>query len=163
MKNLNESLIVLEPYNPLDKKRLGEQIAAALLAQPINPLPPEKFIGAGVYALYYVGDFPSYSLLAKRNRNGQYLLPIYVGKAVPEGSRKGGQGLSDTQGLALYKRLNEHAKSISAAKKSSPRRFLLQISCCRRYLNSFNRICAYRKIFACMELFTRRIWQSRPW
>ena len=116
MKNLNKPVPVLEPYNPLDKKRIGEQLAAALLAQPINPLPPAKFIGAGVYALYYIGDFPSYSRLAERNKNGQYFLPIYVGKAIPEGARKGGQGVNETQGLALYKRLNEHAKSIAAAK-----------------------------------------------
>ncbi|MBR6888117.1 MAG: Eco29kI family restriction endonuclease, partial [Selenomonadaceae bacterium] len=85
MKNSNESFITLEPYNPLDKRRIGEQVATALLAQPIKNLPPEKFIGAGVYALYYTGDLPSYSLLASRNKNEQYLLPIYVGKAVPEG------------------------------------------------------------------------------
>ena len=87
MSNSNE-VVVLEPYNPLDKKRIGEQIAAALLAQPIHPLPPEKFIGAGVYALYYTGDFPSYALLSTANKNGQYRLPIYVGKAVPDGTRK---------------------------------------------------------------------------
>ena len=110
MKNSDELLVVLEPYNPLEKKRIGEQVAAALLAQPIKSLPPEKFIGAGVYALYYTGDFPSYSILA------EYNLPIYVGKAVSEGSRKGGQGLNETQGLVLYKRLNDHAKSIAALK-----------------------------------------------
>ena len=116
MKNLNESFTILEPYNPLDKRRIGEQVATALLAQPIKDLPPEKFIGAGVYALYYTGDLPSYSFLASRNKNEQYQLPIYVGKAIPEGARKGGQGTNDTQGFALYKRLSDHAKSISAAK-----------------------------------------------
>lgn len=116
MKNGTENIVVLEPYNPLDKKRIGEQVASALLAQPIKPLPPEKFIGAGVYALYYTGDFPSYSLLVEQNKDGKYLLPIYVGKAVPEGARKGGHGLNETQGTALFKRLNEHAKSVSAAK-----------------------------------------------
>ena len=115
MKNLNE-LVVLESYNPLDKNRIGEQIAAALVAQPINPLPPEKFIGAGVYALYYTGDFPSYSLLAARNRNENFSVPIYVGKAVPEGTRKGFKNTSENQGTALYRRLNEHPKSVSDAK-----------------------------------------------
>lgn len=116
MKNLNESFPVLEPYNPLNKRKIGEQVAAALLSRPIKNFPPEKFIGAGVYALYYTGDFPSYSFLASRNKDGKYLLPIYVGKAVPEGARKGGQGHNGNQGFALYKRLNDHAKSISAAK-----------------------------------------------
>ena len=64
MKNGLENLVVLEPYNPLDKKRIGEQIAMALLSRPAESLPPEKFIGAGVYALYYTGDFPCYSVLA---------------------------------------------------------------------------------------------------
>lgn len=125
MNNLNE-VVVLEPYNPLDKKRIGEQIAAALLAQPIHPLPPEKFIGAGVYALYYTGDFPSYALLSAANKNGQYHLPIYVGKAVPDGTRKGGRNSSENQGAVLYRRLNEHAKSISAVKNLK-----LEDFCCR--------------------------------
>ena len=40
--------------------------------------------------------------------------PIYIGKAVPPGSRKGKVGLTETvPGPDLYKRLREHAKSIS--------------------------------------------------
>ena len=49
----NENIPTLTPYNPLDKRHLGEQVAEALLAEPIHNLPPDKFIGAGVYALYY--------------------------------------------------------------------------------------------------------------
>lgn len=117
MKNGNEkNLLVLEPYNPLDKNRIGEQIVQALLEQPIHSLPPEKFIGAGVYALYYTGNFPSYAALSALNTNGKYLAPIYVGKAVSEDARKGGHDLNENQGTALYKRLNEHAKSVSSAK-----------------------------------------------
>src|SRR5438552_9719634 len=41
--------------------------------------------------------------------------PIYVGKAVPPGARKGGFGLSTAPGPALFKRLNEHKSSIAAA------------------------------------------------
>ena len=111
----SEEISVLQPYNPLDKKRLGEQVAEALLSESVYPLPPHKFIGAGVYALYYIGEFPAYELLAEINRDEQYLCPIYVGKAVPEGARKGGQGMDVNPGNALYKRLNDHAKSIEAA------------------------------------------------
>ena len=125
MSNSNE-VVVLEPYNPLDKKRIGEQIVAALLAQPIHPLPPEKFIGAGVYALYYTGDFPSYALLSATNKDGKYRLPIYVGKAVPDGTRKSGRNTSENQGTVLYRRLNEHAKSIYAVKNLK-----LEDFCCR--------------------------------
>lgn len=120
MNNSNE-LVVLEPYNPLDKNRIGEQIVSALLAQPIKSLPPEKFIGAGVYAIYYTGDFPSYSSLTKRNKHGNFSAPIYVGKAV--GTRKGVKNPSENQGTALYRRLNEHAKSISASKNLSLKDF----------------------------------------
>lgn len=45
----------------------------------------------------------------------QFLCPIYVGKAVPAGARKGGLGLDVAHGQALYKRLAEHAESIKAA------------------------------------------------
>lgn len=38
--------------------------------------------------------------------------PIYVGKAVPAGARRGGMVLENYKGKALFKRLNEHANSI---------------------------------------------------
>ena len=39
-----------EVYNPLDKLRLGESVAKALLAHPVSVLPPaEIFVGAGIY------------------------------------------------------------------------------------------------------------------
>lgn len=37
------------------------------------------------------------------NRDGQLRCPIYVGKAVPPGARKGGLGLDVDHGQALYK------------------------------------------------------------
>ena len=64
---------------------------------------------------FSIGDFPTYAALAEVNKDDQYLCPIYVGKAVPEGARKGGQGEDVDPGTALYKRLNDHAKSIEAA------------------------------------------------
>ncbi len=104
------------PYNPLDKRNLGVSVADALLAKPVEPLPPsEAFIGAGIYAIYYTGDFPAYEKLIVRNQNQQFLAPIYVGKAVPAGARKGGFGLGINPGSVLYKRLTEHAESIKQA------------------------------------------------
>jgi hypothetical protein len=98
------------PYNPLDKKNLGVSVADALLARPVSPLPPdEPFLGAGVYAIYYVGPFAAYEAIATKKRNEKFRVPIYVGKAIPEGARKGGSRLSGTD---LYDRLREHAKSI---------------------------------------------------
>jgi hypothetical protein len=105
------------PFNPLDRLNLGESVAGALLKQAVGPLPPgNRFEGAGIYAIYYIGDFKSYSAIANQNRDGRFDRPIYVGKAVPKGARKGGFGLGATKEPALFKRLKEHAKSIQATK-----------------------------------------------
>ena len=109
-----DNIPVIEPYNPLDKRNLGASVAATMLAAPIHSLPPEPFIGAGVYAIYYRGDFAPYRRLAELNRDA-YKVPIYVGKAVPAGARKGGLGMNVDHGLALYNRLSEHFTSISKA------------------------------------------------
>lgn len=112
------------PYNPLDKTHLGQSVAGALLDSPIAALPPSApFIGAGIYALYYAGDFESYRKIAARNLNEQWAAPIYVGKAVPPGARKGGYGLGEAPGQALYRRLCEHAESIKQASNLSLEHF----------------------------------------
>ena len=72
-------------------------------------------MGAGIYAIYYTGDFKLYRPVVHSNRNGKFEQPIYIGKAVPSGSRKGGFGLDALKEPALFKRLSEHAKSIEAA------------------------------------------------
>jgi len=110
-----ENKPIIKPFNPLDKRNLGESIADALLETKAHPLPPEPFIGAGVYALYYTGAFPAYSQLTEINRDGQLRCPIYVGKAVPAGARKGGFGDEVVHGKTLYNRIKSHANSISAA------------------------------------------------
>lgn len=83
---------------------------------PVHPLPPPKpFSGAGVYALYYIGENPLYSRYRELNRSS-YDFPIYVGKAVPEGWRQ--SRVSDSKSnraSVLYRRLAEHSKSISSA------------------------------------------------
>lgn len=104
---------MIEPYNPLDKIHLGESVATAILRQPPLPLPLQaSFDGAGVYVIYYTGDFPSYGLVAKENRNGKYNWPIYVGKAIPKGGRRAGIGVSESVGPVTFKRLLEHSESI---------------------------------------------------
>lgn len=105
-----------EPYNPLNKRNLGKSVADALLEQPVGPLPPEKpFIGAGIYAIYYSGSFKHYGPIAARNAGDKYTCPIYVGKAVPAGARKGNVGLDTSPGQVLYSRLREHADTIKEA------------------------------------------------
>lgn len=104
------------PYNPLDKKNLGISVADALLARPVVPLPPpDKFMGAGIYAIYYMGKFAPYEKVSKGNRDDRFAMPIYVGKAVPAGARKGGFGFDADPGTVLHRRLAEHAESITQA------------------------------------------------
>jgi hypothetical protein len=104
------------PFNPLDRRNLGESVAAALLKQNVGPLPPaNSFAGAGIYAIYYTGNFPAYAQIAQRNQNNHYDLPIYVGRAVPPGARKGGFGLGTDPGNVLYNRLRQHSRSIQQA------------------------------------------------
>jgi hypothetical protein len=67
------------------------------------------FEGSGVYAIYYHGDFRGYSSLV----NAADAPPIYVGKAVPSGARKGGRRVLG--GKELYQRLREHSESIEQA------------------------------------------------
>jgi hypothetical protein len=101
------------PFNPLDKKNLGASVAEAMLAGKVYPLGElPDFKGAGIYAIYYSGGFKPYAEIAKRNRNGKFTAPIYVGKAVPSGARKGGGVGSGTTGKPLLNRLAEHAESI---------------------------------------------------
>lgn len=106
------------PFNPLDKRNLGASVADAMLGRPTFPLGEIPFFnGAGVYAIYYTGDFAPYSTLSALNRNGAFALPIYIGKAIPPGARKGGgTHLEDKPNQALCKRLREHAESIDAVK-----------------------------------------------
>lgn len=104
------------PYNPLDKINLGASVAKAMLESAIHPLNAlEPFQGAGIYALYYTGNFEPYAPLVEKNRDGKFSMPIYVGKAVPPGARKGGFGLGAKPGQALYRRLRDHAESVAAA------------------------------------------------
>ncbi|MBP2845083.1 Eco29kI family restriction endonuclease [Dickeya oryzae] len=103
------------PFNPLDKQNLGASVAEALLNTYVHPLAElATFSGAGIYAIYYTGNHPAYEQLANLNRDGKFLLPIYVGKAVPPGARMGLTN-PDVVGNVLFRRLKEHADSLRAA------------------------------------------------
>ena len=104
------------PFNPLDKANLGKSVVDALLETPETSLKSVgRFKGAGVYAIYYFGTFPHYAPLVASKRNAQRP-PIYVGKAVPKGGRKGLVADTSTHGFSLSDRLLEHARSISQTK-----------------------------------------------
>ena len=105
----------MKPYNPLEKENLGKSVAESLIHQVPIPLGSiERFNGAGIYAIYYTGDFPSYSKMREWNKASDDVnLPIYVGKAVPTGGRKGLiQNDTYDHSPALFRRLEEHRKSI---------------------------------------------------
>lgn len=106
-------------YNPLDKINLGKSVADALLEQPTHPLNAiEPFEGAGIYVLYYSGPFPAYGPIAIANAD-EPRWPIYIGKAIPSGGRKGASLSASARGTALYKRLMEHRDSIRDAEAGS--------------------------------------------
>lgn len=87
-----------------------EQAICFFNTTPDYPLPvPDRFLGSGVYGLYYIGAAPLYSRLARANQD-TLSYPIYVGKAVPAGWRTGRTILSRT--AELYGRLRQHARSI---------------------------------------------------
>lgn len=108
----------MKPYNPLEKENLGKSVADSLIKQkPVSLGSIDRFSGAGVYAIYYTGNFNAYSKLRDWNTSIEDLnVPIYVGKAVPTGDRKGNVDPEVSgKGKALFSRLDEHRKSIEQA------------------------------------------------
>jgi hypothetical protein len=87
-------------YNPLDKQHLADSIARAFFQRPVLRLPPpERFHGAGIYAIYYKGSYPLYAEFSKSLRRmadavkkvdfSEQPVPIYIGKSDAPGRRKG--------------------------------------------------------------------------
>lgn len=113
-----------QPFNPLDRHNLAKAVATQIEESEAVPLDVagtythrNNFPGAGVYAIYYNGDFEPYNRLTAANADGPKY-PIYVGKAIPDGGRK---GLED-EGVAtkaLTRRLREHRASIIEAENLS--------------------------------------------
>ncbi len=102
-----------EAYNPLDKFNLARSIEIELLGRiPISLSMTDGISGAGIYAIYYTGPFTAYSAIKCDAANSLFERPIYVGKAIPKGGRKGGLTRDATSGRALADRLRQHAASI---------------------------------------------------
>jgi hypothetical protein len=92
-----------------------------LLKSPVHKLPLGiQCEGAGVYAIYYKGDFEHYKKLAALNKV-TCQRPIYVGKAVPPGWRQTRQ--SETVASSLCNRLREHGRGIESVKNLSVENF----------------------------------------
>jgi len=86
--------------------------------KPDGPLPPSaSFAGAGLYAIYYVGDFEAYRAITPPRRDTGDV-PLYVGRAIPRGARAGAGGLLlTTTEPVLFQRLREHGRSIEQVER----------------------------------------------
>jgi hypothetical protein len=103
-------------YNPLDKLNLAKSIEFELLRREPEALSNvDQIKGAGVYVIYYIGSFRPYYSIAAENKAGAFARPIYVGKAIPKGGRKGGLTKDASRGLALRDRLRQHKGSVEEA------------------------------------------------
>ena len=99
-----------EPYNPLEKANLARSILAELKDREFIAMKDTGAIkGAGIYVIYYGGPFKPYALVRERKT------PIYIGKAIPKGGRKGGLGADASAGRAMADRLSQHMRSIDEA------------------------------------------------
>ncbi len=87
-------------HNPLTLEELGRNAASAIRNWPAVSMPPERFDGAGVYAIYYRGYPALYPNIKIRGND-----PIHVGKAVSSSGNR----------YPLNRRLKEHAGSIEDA------------------------------------------------
>ncbi len=108
-QHLHIRMTMTKAYDPLDYANLARSVVTALLESASTALPPtEKFSGSGVYALYYTGSLPFYSHISSSDLDK----PIYVGKAIPTGARKGSSQIDSDSSTELFRRLHDHAKSI---------------------------------------------------
>lgn len=100
-----------QPFNPLDTPAIAQTLGREVLSRDPNPIGElTPFPGAGVYLIYYSGDFPAYRPLTESNRK-RMTWPIYVGKADISGARKG--DLDGPIGEPLFRRIRQHRDSLA--------------------------------------------------
>lgn len=110
--------MTIEFYDPLTWENLMGGLARRFESEAPQSFREDELAeiqGPGIYALYYRGDAPFYAPLADAAD------PIYVGKAVPPGSRKGRTVREDHP--ALRARLRNHLRSIGEAGNLAPSDF----------------------------------------
>jgi hypothetical protein len=100
-------------YQNSDFEELIKDAVRFFNGTPVHHIPPpERFEGAGVYALYYTGQFELYTPISKMNRL-EYKLPIYIGKAVPSGWRQARKKPDiKKKENKLFQRIQEHSRNI---------------------------------------------------
>lgn len=115
-------------FDPLSYENLGESIIRAL--EDVKPVALDDLVpfdGAGIYALYYQGDFPAYERLAQRNKESAGDWALYIGKAEAENARKGETNqASMAVGNKLFNRVMNHRKSIAAANNLDTADFMVR-------------------------------------
>ena len=98
-------------YDPLTYDNLMAGTVLEFERRPLLRLADDISVrGPGIYCLIYTRHFDVYSEITASGN------PIYVGKAVPPGSRRGDAVNIDFP--ALRNRLREHARSIEQAANS---------------------------------------------
>ena len=106
----------IDPYNPLDLQALGHSLLLELERRPTTPLKAlSKFVGSGIYGLYYTGSAKPYAQLGKFNQQHGCLLPLYVGRSKDTGARQGLDPFEPVKKALLYGRVQEHRRNVEAA------------------------------------------------
>ena len=109
-------------YDPLTYENLMLGLIMHFEKQSAVALGPESAIeditGPGIYSLYYSGDTGFYKFIEDASK------PIYVGKAVPPGARKGKK--PDPDAPALRRRIMEHFRTISQVENLDPQDFTVR-------------------------------------
>jgi len=67
---------------------LCKDAVRAFNGTPVCELPPPRFVGSGVYAIYCTAKKGIYERYGNKVNRMGYNVPIYVGKAVPKGWRQ---------------------------------------------------------------------------
>ena len=103
-------------YDPFTYETLMAGIVIRFEQQPLLQLSdPIALDGPGIYCLLYAGEYDIYAPISRTGR------PIYAGRAVPPGSRRGDQG--DVNARALQTRIRQHKTSIDQAQNLSVEEF----------------------------------------
>jgi hypothetical protein len=101
----------MPPFNPLDTDSLTKVFTNELVSRQCVALPQlvaTAVEGAGLYALYYAGDFEPYADVSLAGCEW----PIYLGSALPPGSRTG--NVRTVRKSPILERLERHKASIAS-------------------------------------------------
>lgn len=99
-----------ERFDPLKPENIGAMLRSKLEGLDLQKFPHDPFLGAGLYALYYEGNFPVYERITDCRT------PIYVGKAEAGNSSYGFD--PDYNMPKLTDRIKKHSQSVKEVEAS---------------------------------------------